>query len=96
MHKTKLWRKGSAWKKAVDKFTARISGFTNIFPQKNCDKLKIKRLKNPFYNPFGNELYNLPRRHHHGVLELLHLSAEIEDFSHDDINAYGNAVAVIV
>lgn len=36
------------------------------------------------------------RAHHHGVLELLHLAAEVEDFGHDDVNAHGNAVAVVV
>ena len=96
MHKTKFWRKGSARKKAVAKITNLISAFTNIFPYKNRDKLRINWLQNCFYNPFGNGLYDLPRAHYYSVLELLHLAAEIEDLGHDDIHADGNFVALAV
>ena len=96
MHKTKFWRKSSARKKAIAKITAFFSVFTNIFPYKNCDKLKINWLQNCFYNPFGNGLYDLPRSHHHSVLELLHFAAEVEDLGHNNIHADGNFVAITV
>ena len=39
---------------------------------------------------------SLPRPHHRCILELLHLTIEIEHLGHGDVDADGDLVAVVV